>query len=320
VRTLIDPKPGLKNGVTIGIPVFNEQDRIERAIRSAAPQCERLIVADNASTDLTEGVCTSLLQEYPSMEYVRHPVNLGSLGNWHYLLDAAKTPYFMTLGSHDFINEAYIENLLKLLQADSSAVLATGNLNYVYQLSKAGQQEVDHEFNCWVGGESANAANRVRSIVFEDARLPWAMYGLFRASVFRKCFTSDLPIIGIDQVFLAKIAREGRILRSRDANYFAFVYGAESIRPSYTERLLGYIKYSTSDKSVAKNEMRRALFGVLKSVCEPISFMRGIFLRFQIMVRYGPYSNGVFDPLFYFFYIPAKLAGEVRRMRRRLRR
>ncbi|MBT8120914.1 MAG: glycosyltransferase, partial [Gammaproteobacteria bacterium] len=43
----------MKNGLTIGIPVYNEKDRIERAIRSAAPQCEKLIVSDNASSDGT---------------------------------------------------------------------------------------------------------------------------------------------------------------------------------------------------------------------------------------------------------------------------
>ena len=44
----------MNSGVTIGIPVYSEQDRIERCIRAVAPQCDKLIIADNFFTDDTD--------------------------------------------------------------------------------------------------------------------------------------------------------------------------------------------------------------------------------------------------------------------------
>lgn len=55
----------------IGIAlVRNEDIYIERALRNAAPFCDRLIVADNGSTDATASIVKKLSHEDPRIEYM----------------------------------------------------------------------------------------------------------------------------------------------------------------------------------------------------------------------------------------------------------
>jgi glycosyltransferase involved in cell wall biosynthesis len=124
----------MKNGSTIGIPVYNEKDRIERSIRSAAPQCEKLIVSDNASSDGTGPVCEALADEIPNMEYIRNPVNIGAKDNWFQILENTSTPYLMYLGSHDYIDNNYCAPALDKLEEDKTLEIVTGELINIAQM------------------------------------------------------------------------------------------------------------------------------------------------------------------------------------------
>jgi glycosyltransferase involved in cell wall biosynthesis len=308
-----------KNSVTIGIPVYNEQDRIEQAIRSAAPQCGRLIVADNASTDKTESICRSLQLSYPNMEYFRHATNLGSLENWHFLISNADTPYFMTLGSHDTIEAGFIDTLLETLSSDSAIALAAGGLFYNYEFDPSSVLRPDVGFNNWKGGIDPSPAQRVKSFLFADARLPWAMYGLFRTEVYKKCFTRDLPLDGLDLVFLAKIAQHGKVVINQHARYYAWVRSVEDTREKYAERISGS-KENAKQLLKMKIARRTEIHKILTNSLQPKSFFARLKLRFEAMARFGPYKLPSSDPWFYLLFLPSKVVGEARRLKRRVGR
>jgi len=305
------PTSGQRNGVTIGIPVFNEQDRIERAIRCAAPQCERLVVADNASTDATETICRRLATEYTHLEYVRHEQNMGSLENWHFLLSVTDSPYFMTLGSHDYIDANYIDTLLAIMLADDSVIVAVGNLCFEYE--EGSGPNTDEAFNAWEGGIQENAAARVRSFIFDDAQLAWLMQGLFRTHEYKTHFTRDLPPYGIDAVFLATILQHGKIVVSPATRYHAWIRHSKGNHPSYLERLIGK-KSRSSKRNRMRNNMRAALYKVLLGSEEPSTLLDITRLRFQVMTRLGTFKLNDTDPMFYLLYIPVKLARKLRRL------
>lgn len=306
---------GLPNGVTIGIPVYNEQDRVERAIRCAAPQCERLVVADNASTDATEVVCRRLAAEYPHMEYVRHERNLGALENWYFLLSVTDSPYFMTLGSHDFIDDNFIETLRGVLEADPLVMLAAGGLCYEYESEAAPGPTRDSGFGAWEAGRQDDPASRVRSFLFDEVRLPWAMYGLFRADAYTECFTRDLPPYGIDVIFLAKIAHRGKIVVVEDTHYHAWIRSSGDTRSTYVERLIGK-KERVGVRKRMRNAMRAAMFNVLLDSERPATFSERLALRYRAMSRFGTFRKSSVDPWFYVLFVPVKAARKLRRVRR----
>ncbi len=308
---------GAANGVTIGIPVFNEQDRIERAVRSAASQCERLVVADNASTDNTERICRGLLAEFPHMEYIRHACNLGALENWYFLLSITSSPYFMTLGSHDYIDENFIETVRGVLAADPSVVLAAGGLCYEYESEEVAGPSRDVAFGAWTAGRHDDPAVRVRSFLFDRVRLPWAMYGVFRTDAYKACFTRDIPPYGVDTVFLAKIAYRGKIVVVNDTSYHAWIRCSNEPRSTYVERLIGK-KEGEGVRKYMRNAMRVALFEVMLDSEQPATGGERVALRYKAMERFGMFKRKGFDLWFYVLYAPVKLARKFRRFRQKV--
>ena len=174
----------MNNGLTIGIPVYNEEERIERAIRCAGHQCEKLIVADNASTDDTGAICQKLLPEFPNMEYIRNPENVGAINNWFRILEKTETPYIMFLGSHDHIDKDYVGKVLLVMNSDASIEVATGELHFDYE----SRTERVASYNNWTGGMNDDAYSRVRAFLFCRAHLAWGAYGIFRTASFKRCF------------------------------------------------------------------------------------------------------------------------------------
>lgn len=84
--------------VTIGIPLYNEESYIEEALRAAASQCGSVWVSDNASTDGSAKICEKLIGEYPNVNFVQQPQNMGAVANFKFLLDKAETPLFHVVG------------------------------------------------------------------------------------------------------------------------------------------------------------------------------------------------------------------------------
>jgi len=309
--------PGLYTGVTIGIPVFNEEKLIRRAAESIVGQCERLIIADNASSDGTQQVCLDLAREFPNIEYIRHAQNRGSLENWHFLLSKAETPYFMVLGSHDFVAPNFIRTLKQLLDSDSNAVLAAAALHFQQHMPEEGNVIKDSVFSSWTNGALDEVIHRVRSTVFDDVNLSWAMYGLYRAEVYKRCFTRDLPIVGGDNVFLCKVSTFGKILISNETAYYAQSRERDTGH-DYVLRITANSKTSKSYKKI-KSQRRIQMYHILNSVEQPKSFLKGALLRYRFMSRHGTFKIEKFDLMFFLLIIPSKIASEIRRAVRKER-
>jgi glycosyltransferase involved in cell wall biosynthesis len=310
--------PSLYTGVTIGIPVFNEEKLIRRAAESVVSQCERLIIADNASSDGTQQVCLDLAREFPNIEYIRHAQNRGSLENWHFLLSKANSPYFMTLGSHDFVAPNFVKTLKQLLNSDKDNVLAVAALYFQQNSTGANNAKKDTLFSSWENGARKDVVQRVRSTIFDDVNLSWAMYGLFKTEVYKKCFTRDLPLVGGDNVFLCKVSAAGRILISNETRYFAQPRERDT-GTEYVMRVTANHDVSTSHNKI-RSEMRLQIFNILTQVEKPKNAFERNMLRFRIMARYGVFRLQSFDPLFFILFLPSKIASEIRRLIRRANR
>lgn len=111
--------------VTIGIPVFNGAATLRRAVESALAQTHRgtlVQVSDNASTDETPQIGGELAAHHPEVTFTRHETSLGISGNFRFVLDQAKTEYFMWLAADDYLLPSYVEQTLAVLEADPGVV------------------------------------------------------------------------------------------------------------------------------------------------------------------------------------------------------
>jgi len=119
--------------VSIGVPVYNGQDAIEKALYSLLNQTYRniqVLISDNASTDNTREICERICAEDERVSYVRQPVNLGPTANFNAALGLARGDYFMWLGHDDWLSEEYIETCVATLDENPGVSLACGQTVY----------------------------------------------------------------------------------------------------------------------------------------------------------------------------------------------
>lgn len=120
----------MSSTLTIGLPVYNGEESIARALDSLLSQSHQdflLIISDNASTDGTEEICRDYASRDSRIRYVRQPENIGAALNFRFVLFAAFTPYFMWAAADDFWATSFVEKNLAFL---------TGNPDYVLSQSR----------------------------------------------------------------------------------------------------------------------------------------------------------------------------------------
>jgi glycosyltransferase involved in cell wall biosynthesis len=131
------PEPATAR-VTIGMPVFNGEPLIARAIESILQQSFgdfRLVVLDNASTDGTGEIVRAYARQDPRVEYLRNQCDLGAAANFNAVCALSASEYFKWAAHDDEIRSDYLQKCVAALDADASAVLAH---SYVERIDDGG--------------------------------------------------------------------------------------------------------------------------------------------------------------------------------------
>jgi glycosyltransferase involved in cell wall biosynthesis len=116
--------------VTIGMPLHNGERTVARAIESLQRQTRgdfHLIVSDDASSDATPRLVEALAQRDARISLTRQPTNL-NYGNFRFVLDRARSPYFMFAAGDDWWEPDFIESCLAALEQHPEAVCAVSHV------------------------------------------------------------------------------------------------------------------------------------------------------------------------------------------------
>ncbi|MDP2246875.1 MAG: glycosyltransferase family 2 protein, partial [Nitrosomonadales bacterium] len=119
--------------ITIGMPVYNGSDYIREAIDSLMQQTFgdfELIISDNASTDDTQSICEQYACNDSRITYIRQSKNLGALANFKFVLDSAKSEYFMWAAADDKWDKTWIEDVYKEIKSKPS-MAGFGQLEHI---------------------------------------------------------------------------------------------------------------------------------------------------------------------------------------------
>lgn len=233
--------------VTIGIPVYNEEHFIAQAIESALGQAGQIIISDNASTDNTGDICLSYASRYENIVYIKHPVNIGSMSNFSYCLDCARTKYFMWLGAHDFIEHGYVEKLLNILQLNSKISFVYANTQYVDERNK----EINlNMFNEFAGLRDRSAAKRILSFI-ENLVDCSMIHGLHRTSFIRSAMVLK-KALGIDHAILCNLASFGPVYHCNNKKYYRRKMDIKNTVDDYMKKIVGDCM---ENYSVSREEM-----------------------------------------------------------------
>lgn len=118
--------------VTIGMPCYRRAGQLRLALASALRQTYqnvRILVHENPSDtrEVAEAVA-EVAGDDPRVSYLRHEVNIGAHANFDGLLQVAESPYFMWLADDDRLSETFVEDMVRLLEADPEAGSAFGGV------------------------------------------------------------------------------------------------------------------------------------------------------------------------------------------------
>jgi glycosyltransferase involved in cell wall biosynthesis len=178
-----------KPDLTIGFPVYNGGAMLSRALGSLLAQTYRdfvLHISDNASTDNTPAICRTFAAQDGRIIYTRQPRNIGVVKNFRFLLQEAKTPFFMWAAHDDWWHPTFVEkNILELKQDP----LAIASISRIGNCLKGKQVSVSLGTYPLPGSADENMRAFWRNPQ-DVARL----YAVYRTKIIRKSFP-DIPWI-----------------------------------------------------------------------------------------------------------------------------
>lgn len=125
--------------ITIGMPVFNDIDFIEKSIQSILNQSEhnfQLIISDDGATDGSSEVCKKYSQLDNRVKYIRQNKNLGISKNMEFLLQQSNTEYFMWAADDDLWDANFIRYHIDTLKLNPKAIVSFGKYELIDENDK----------------------------------------------------------------------------------------------------------------------------------------------------------------------------------------
>lgn len=306
--------------VTIGIPAYNEGRYLSETIQTALNQTYkhiRVLVSDNGSTDDTYQIASKFSEKDNRVSVYRQEKNIGVIENFIFVRDKCETKYFMWLGSHDLMDNKFVEKGVNYLEKNSEAVLYYPKARYFEHIETL-LENSDSE----IESQDALPVNRMMKVVKMLASCT-AIHGVFKADVIKKI---PFEKVGADNLVLFLLAAYGFIATSNETDYFRRVVRKET-QEEFVARMKKYGMgkadtmlqyrvevYQVHFKYIFNNEMlsfseKMELFFRLRDLCVyryPQEFTRIALLKY-FLTKSVDLPVALMLPVAYLFELPQLL-------------
>jgi glycosyltransferase involved in cell wall biosynthesis len=198
--------PKLTPAVSIGLPVYNGETYLERAIDSLLGQSFsdfELIICDNASVDRTAQICLGYASRDARVRYLRNARNLGAGPNFDMCFRHSRGEFFQWAAHDDMFAPTYLERAVAALRGQPDATLCTVGIVEI-GANGAAIRTYDTPLH---GMESADPVARFAAVIHTRHQCE-DFFGLYRRSAL---IDSGLvgAFVGSDRVLLAEMAIRG---------------------------------------------------------------------------------------------------------------
>jgi glycosyltransferase involved in cell wall biosynthesis len=232
--------------LSIGMPVYNGELFIERAIESILAQTFtdfELIISDNASTDSTHEICQSFSKKDNRIRIFKQEKNIGVHRNFYFLLSQARGEYFVWAAVDDYLDKDFMEKNLKVLESNNSIVSSIGKIipygteslnidpklidtsNYPKFLKnyvKRGR----HKKMMDTGPISGDINTKIRNLLkITKALGRW--YGVHRTEQLKQCIIKK-PFINVEVAVFLNLLRLGDFSEESSTTQYEFDEGVSS--------------------------------------------------------------------------------------------
>jgi glycosyltransferase involved in cell wall biosynthesis len=176
----------------IGLPVFNGEKHLEKALNSLLNQTFHdfeIIISDNASTDKTEIISKEFVQKDIRVKYIKHKKNLGALKNFLFTLNKAQNQYFMWAAADDYWDPRFIENNLKVLETNENIIASISNVEFIGnnlpEMYKSNNKGTTYQYLIEHLPSTTTLAEKVSFHLRYNRGM--SIYSIFRTEILKKC-------------------------------------------------------------------------------------------------------------------------------------
>jgi len=200
--------------VTLGIPAFNAENRIENCLRSMMAQtCTdvEILVSDNASTDKTIKIVEQLQKEDDRISLLRNYENRGSLWNINRLRLSARGKYFSFWSDDVHCDPEMICACVETLEERPDVVACYPGVKFK---ALSTNEDICTEINDFQL-EGEDPVERCLTLA-SKMKQGSMMHGVFRSDAIRSACTHyriKRPQFLLDRYFLCPIALKGKIVQ-----------------------------------------------------------------------------------------------------------
>lgn len=193
--------------ISIGLPVFNNQNLIKTAIQSIISQSFQnweLIISDNNSSDETVKVIEELIKSDERIFFYKQKSNIGVYPNFKFVLDKAKGKYFHWLAADDLRSDNFLNENVFFLESNESFV-ASCSKKYFGSVDKVQKKNtnfsIDHNM----------AFNRINYLLDNIWQSHSIYYSVIRTSVIKQCQFLGEHFLAQDWIVDVHLAKYGKI-------------------------------------------------------------------------------------------------------------
>jgi len=210
--------------VSIGLPVFNGENYIRRALDSLQAQTFtdfEIIICDNASTDGTRDICREYAKHDHRIRYYQNKTNVGAAANFNLTFKHAKGEYFKWAAHDDICAPEFLTRCVDVLDKHKGVVLAYPKANIIDT-----QEQVIEPYPRKLRTDSTNPVIRFSELL--KGHMCFEIFGLIRRDILTKTQLIGGYAHG-DGVLLARLALLGRFEEIPEYLFFTRRHQQQSI-------------------------------------------------------------------------------------------
>lgn len=202
--------------VSIGLPVYNEERFLEKALESLLSQDYgnlELIVSDNCSTDRTPKICEAYAARDRRVRYIQNATNVGAVKSFNRIIELVQGKYFMLAGGHDLWHPTALSRCVSILEAEPGVVIAYSGGVFIDMNDQRMDLPTD-QFDT----RGLSARERYIKVIRTLATCS-GMYGVIRTHALRESEPSQ-NIWGPDFCLLGELALKGEFALIPEPMFF----------------------------------------------------------------------------------------------------
>jgi glycosyltransferase involved in cell wall biosynthesis len=219
--------------VSIGLPVFNNQNLIRKAIQSITSQSFQnweLIVSDNNSSDETVKIIEELIKSDDRIFLYKQKSNIGMYPNFKFVLDKARGKYFHWLAADDSRSKNFLDENISFLESNE-AFVASCSKKYIGGIDKIQNQNTNFSI------EHSIAFQRISYLLDNIWQSHSVYYSVIRTLVIKKCQFLGEHFLAQDWIIDVHLAKHGKIALQNSSYIIIGEEGVSRVNPFKPFRL-----------------------------------------------------------------------------------